>query len=172
MDDLVFVDEAGAKLGMSSDYARAEGGERAVVREPKNQGKNISMIGAMGIHGVVTMMYCLCTVDTMGFATFIDQYLVPHLRPGQIVIMDNINFHTSARVKSSIEAVGARVAFLPAYSPELNPIEQLWSKVKTYLRSKMPKSFQDFHSSFIEALSMVNENDCEGWFENSGIIQY
>ena len=95
--------------------------------------------------GAALMMYCLCTVDTMGFSTFIDQY-----------------FHTSARVKSSIEAVGARVVILPAYSPELNPIERLWSKVKTYLRSKMPKSFQDFHSRFIEALSMVTENDCEG----------
>lgn len=172
VDDWVFLDEAGAKLGMSCDDARAEGGERAVAKEPKNQGKNISMVGAIGVRGVVAMMYCLCTVDAMGFATFIDKYLVPNLRPGQIVIMDNVNFHTTAHVKSAIEAAGARVVFLPAYSPEFNPIEQLWSKLKTYLKSKMPESLQDFHDYFIEALSTVTEYDCEGWFENSGIIQY
>jgi transposase len=169
--DLVFLDEAGAKLGMSNDYSRAEGGERAIVKEPKNQGKNISMVGALGINGIVAMMYCLCTVDAMGFSTFIDHYLVPNLRPGQIVIMDNVNFHKTAQVKLAIENAGASLVFLPAYSPELNPIEQLWSKVKTYLKSKIPKTLEDFHDSFVDALSTVTENDCEGWFGNSGVIQ-
>ena len=88
VEDLVFVDESGSKLGMSSDYARAEGGQRAVVKEPKNTGKNISIVGALGITGVVAAMYCLCTVNASGFLTFIEKFLVPALTPGKIVILD------------------------------------------------------------------------------------
>lgn len=172
LEDLVFIDEAGAKLGMSNDYARAEGGDRVVVNEPKNKGKNISLVGAIGLSGVVAMMYCLCTMNAMGFMTFVTEYLAPNLRPGQIVIMDNINFHTSESVKSAIEAVGAYVVFLPPYSPDLNPIENLWSKLKMYLRKMMPKSLEEFHTSLQAALETITDYDYRAWYENSGYIQY
>jgi len=122
----VFLDEAGAKLGMSSDFARAPIGERAVVSEPKKR-KKISLVGAISVSGIVAMMYCLYTMDSIGFLGFVNDYLVPNLRPGNIVVMDNINFHSSVAVREAIEAIGASVVFLPPYSPELNLIENMWS---------------------------------------------
>ena len=155
---------------MSSDFARAPIGERAVVSEPKNKGKNISLVGAISQAGIVAMMYCLCTMDGIGFLGFVKDYLVPKLRPGQIVVMDNINFHRSVAVRKAIEAVGASVVFLPPYSPELNPIETMWSKIKAYLKKKRSTTLAEFHISFSEAIESVTSYDCEGWFENSGYI--
>lgn len=155
---------------MSSDYARAPRGKRAVVSEPKNKGKNISLVGAISLTGIVAMMYCLCTVDSIGFLGFVNDYLVPNLRPGQIVVMDNINFHCSVAVKEAIESAGASVAFLPPYSPELNPIENMWSKIKAYLKRKRTQTLSDFHVRLFEALEAVTEYDCEGWFENAGYM--
>lgn len=171
INDLVFIDEAGSKLGMSTDYARAEGGQRVVVKEPKNQGKNISLVAAMGLCGVVAAMYCLGAVDTQIFQQFVTDYLVSNLRPGQIVVMDNVSFHYSSSVRQAIESVGATLVFLPPYSPELSPIENMWSKVKSYLKSKMPKTMEDFHQALGEALNSVTEYDCEGWFDRCGYIQ-
>lgn len=155
---------------MSSDFARAPIGERAVVSEPKNKGKNISLVGAISLAGIVAMMYCLCTMDAIGFLGFINDYLVPNLRAGQIVIMDNINFHCGVAVREAIEAVGASVVFLPPYSPELNPIENMWSKIKSYLKKKSASTLAEFHISFSEAIDSVTNYDCEGWFDNSGYI--
>ena len=155
---------------MSSNYARAEGGKRIVVKEPKNTGRNISIIGALGIAGVVALMYCLCTVDGTGFLTFVRDFLAPSLKAGQIVIMDNINFHCTDAVKSAIEAVGCTVVFLPPYSPELNPIENMWSKIKAYLKKRMPKCLSEYHDALSEALEKISDYDCEGWFSNGGYI--
>ena len=171
IEDLVFVDEAGSKLGMSSNYARAEGGKRAVAFEPKNTGKNITIVGALGIYGVIAVMYCLCTLNGSGFLTYIEKYLVPCLRPGQIVIMDNVNFHCSSEVEKAIEQAGCTLVFLPPYSPELNPIENMWSKIKAYLKSKMPKTLSDYHVALNEAFNEVTDDDCEGWFSNSDYIR-
>lgn len=157
---------------MSSNYARAEGGERVVVDEPKNMGKNISIVGALGVTGIVAVMYCLCTVNGSGFLSYVTDFLVPTLRAGQIVIMDNVNFHCSDAVRNAIESAGCTLVFLPPYSPELNPIENMWSKVKNYLRSIMPKTLSDYHIALSEALDSVTDYDCEGWFGKSGYIQY
>lgn len=170
INDLIFLDESGAKLGMSSDYARAEGGERAVVKEPRNQGENISLVGAMGLFGVVAMMYCIGSVDSTAFLCFVEKFLVPNIKKGQIVIMDNISFHYAKTVKEAIESVGARVVFLPQYSPDLSPIENLWSKLKGYLKSKSPKSLEDFHITLAEGLDSISSYDCEGWFEHCGYM--
>ena len=172
IEDLVFVDESGSKLGMSSDYARAEGGQRVVVKEPKNTGKNISIVGALGITGVIAAMYCLCTVNASGFLTFIEDFLVPALTPGKIVILDNVNFHCSQLVRTAIEEAGCRLVFLPPYSPELNPIESMWSKIKAYLKSKMPTTLEDYHVSLAEVFYQIDEYDCEGWFRQSNYIPY
>lgn len=155
---------------MSSDFARAPIGERAVVSAPKNKGKNISLVGAISLSGIVAMMYCLCTMDTIGFLGFVNDYLVPNLRPGNIVVMDNINFHSSVAVREAIEAVGASVVFLPPYSPELNPIENMWSKIKAYLKKKRSTTLADFHIRFSEAIGSITNYDCEGWFKNSGYM--
>lgn len=164
--DLVFVDEAGSKLGMSSDYARAQGGQRAEVKEPRNQGKNISLLGAMSLTGIVALMYCTCSVNSSVFLTFVKEFLCPHLKKGQIVIMDNINFHRTQAVSEAIKSVGASVVFLPPYSPELSPIENMWSKLKTYLKSKSPNTLGDYHQFLAEGLSTITDDDCEAWFDH------
>ena len=167
----MFIDEAGSKLGMSRDYGRAASGSRLVSSEPKNKGDNISIVGAMGICGVIAVMCTLSTMNGDGFLMFIEKYLCPNLKPGQVVFMDNINFHHQKSVAKAIEEVGAKVVFLPPYSPEFNPIENMWSKIKSYLRSKVPTNYSDYIRYLREALELVDEYDCSGWFEHAGYIQ-
>lgn len=124
------MDESGLKLGQTPEHARAEGGNRVVSAEPKNLGKNITLVSAISLTGVVAAMYCTCTFNGDGFETFVEKYLIPELNPQQIVIMDNVSFHKRESVVRAIESTAKKVVFLPQYSPELNPIENMWSKLK------------------------------------------
>jgi len=171
LENMVFIDEAGSKLGMSREYGRAASGSRLISSEPKNKGDNISIVGAMGIYGVIAVMCTLSTMNGDGFLMFIEEYLCPNLESGQVVFMDNINFHHQNAVAKAIDKVGAKIVFLPPYSPEFNPIEHMWSKIKAYLRSKVPTNYNDYITYLREALETVDEYDCKGWFENSGYIQ-
>lgn len=168
VDDLVFLDESGLKLGDTPDYARAEGGNRAVSSEPKHLGKNITLVAAISLTGVLAAMYCTCTFNGDGFEAFVEDILIPELRPGQILILDNVGFHKLASVKQALEAVGVKVVFLPQYSPELNPIENMWSKLKSYLKSQKVKTLKDLNRFLKEGLNRITEYDCESWFDHCG----
>lgn len=170
LEDLVFLDESGVKLGQTPDYARAEGGKRAVSAEPKHLGKNITLIAGISIIGVLAAMYCTCTFDRYGFSAFIEDFLLPELRPGQILIMDNVNFHKIESIIEKIESAGIRVVFLPQYSPELNPIENMWSKLKTYLKKKKVKTFEQLEEYLKKGLQTITGHDCEAWFEHCGYV--
>ncbi len=170
VDDLVFLDEAGLKLGQTPDYAWAEGGERAVSPEPKHLGKNITLVSAMSLTGVLAAMYCICTFNGEGFEAFVENLLIPALRPGQILILDNVNFHKRASVIQAIKSAGVKVVFLPQYSPELNPIENMWSKLKTYLKTMKVKTLDDLNHYLKEGLERITEYDCESWYEHCGYI--
>ena len=170
IESLVFLDESGLKLGQTRDYARAEGGNRVVSAEPKNLGKNITLVAAISLVGVIAAMYCTCTFNGDGFETFVESYLIPELKPKQIVIMDNVSFHKREPVVQAIESVGAKVVFLPQYSPELNPIENMWSKLKCYLKSMKVKTFNDFNKHLKNGLNSITEYDCESWFDHCGYI--
>lgn len=136
LEDLVFLDESGVKLGQTADYARAEGGERVVAPEPKNLGKNITLIAAISLIGVISAMYCTCTFGGDGFLAFVENFLLPEFEPGQVLMMDNVSFHKIESIVGTIESAGVRVVHLPQYSPELNPIENMWSKLKAYLKKR------------------------------------
>lgn len=170
LDNLIFIDESGTKLGETSDYAYAQSGQRVSSAEPKNKGNNISIISAIGLSGVIAAMFCSCTFDSRAFECFIERHLLPSLRPGHILILDNVSFHKSNAIKESLNRLGVRIVFLPPYSPELNPIENMWSKIKSYLRSKMIKTIKDFQFHLKTALESVTQEDCEGWFSHCGYI--
>lgn len=167
-EKLIFLDESGANLGMSTDYARAEGGERAVMPKPFDKGKNISIIGAIALTGIVAMMYISSAVDTMIFKTFAEQLLIPKLKRGQFVIFDNVSFHKSQEIIDLIEKTGAKVVFLPPYSPDLSPIEKMWSKMKEILKRKKPRNKSDFHDAILSAITSMNDNDFEEWYDACG----
>ena len=126
---LVFIDEAGSHIAMTRDYARAPRGERAVASVPRNAGTVTTMIGALDAMGVRAMMTIEGATDGEVFETFLTRVLVPKLRPGDIVILDNVGAHKTPNVRPLIEAAGASLLYLPPYSPDLNPIELCWSKM-------------------------------------------
>jgi len=123
---LVFLDESGANLGMT----RVEGGRRAKMPKPFDTMKQFSIIGAVSLTEIVVMMYVASAVNGNIFKEYIEQLLVPKLRRGQFLILDNVSFHKSKELIQLIEQTGAKVVFLPPYSPDLSPIEKMWSKIK------------------------------------------
>lgn len=132
----VFVDESGVNVGMARLFARAIRGERAVGKMPRSKGENVSIIGALSLNGLIATMSVKGSVDTDVFLTYLNHVLLPQLWSGAIVVMDNLKVHHATAVRSVIESVGARVMFLPPYSPDLSPIELCWSKLKQFLRSQ------------------------------------
>ena len=142
--NLIFIDESGANLRMASTYARAEGGERIKMPIPFEHGPQYSMIGAISINKVEAALYGAWATNGDIFHTFIEKILLPQLKPKNIVIMDNVKFHLQARIKETIESTGAKMIFLPPYSPDLNPIENMWSKVKNTLRKLAPRTTRNF----------------------------
>src|SRR5262245_5995654 len=135
VERLIFIDEFAINTAMTRTHARAPQGERAEVSEPGYHEPNTSVIGALSLTGVNALMTVEGAVDTPVFDLFVEHFLVPILLQGDIVILDNVAFHYSRRARILIEAAGARVEHLPAYSPDFNPIEECISKIKTTLRS-------------------------------------
>lgn len=167
-NDIIVIDESGANLGMTSEYARSEGGERAKAPKPHLPGNKFSIIGAIGIACIVATMYISSSVDKETFETFVTQFLIPKLKAGKYVVMDNVRFHKNSSIVSLIESTGARVVFLPPYSPDLSPIEKMWAKIKEFLKRSKPRSNAEFHNALAIALDAVNEDDLQGWYEESG----
>lgn len=166
--DIIVIDESGADLSMTSDYARAEGDARATAPKPHLTGSRFSIIGAIGTTCVIAAMYIQKSVNTEIFKTFVEQLLCPKLGAGKYVVMDNIGFHKSDAITKLIESTGARVVFLPPYSPDLSPIEKMWSKIKDILKRSKPRSNAEFHSALAIALHEVNEDDLLSWYEECG----
>lgn len=166
--DMIFIDESGANLGMVNDYARAEGGERAVAPKPFDTGTKFSIIGAIALTGMVAMMYIESAVNSTIFKGYVERFLCPKLKPGKYVIFDNVGFHKSEEIADLIKSTGAKVVFLPPYSPDLSPIEKMWSKMKDILKRNKPRTKAEFHSVLSGALSSMNDEDFEEWYEACG----
>jgi transposase len=145
-----------------------EGGKRATMPKPFNIGEKFSIIGAVCLTGIVAMMYIVSAVNGSIFKTYIKKLLIPKLRRGQFVIFDNVSFHKSKDLIDLIEKTGAKVVFLPPYSPDLSPIEKMWSKIKEILKRKKPRSKAEFHDALLEAITRVNEGDFKEWYEACG----
>lgn len=167
-EDIIVLDESGSNLSQTSDYARSEGGSRAKMPKPHNPGKKFSIIGAISMLCVVAVMYTDGAINKNIFYTFIKEYLLKELKKGQYVLMDNISFHKQKDIKELVESVGAKIVFLPPYSPDLSPIEKMWSKIKKLLKYSKPRTDEQFHTSLFNALNEVSDEDLEAWYEECG----
>lgn len=170
--NLVFIDETGMHLGLTRLYGRSPLGERLYDNEsPGNRGQNISLIGGMSINGLIATMSIVGSVNTEVFLFYIQKILIPQLWVGAIVLMDNLPVHHAHVVREAIEAAGAKLVFLPPYSPDLSPIELCWSKLKQLLRSAKAQT----HEALDRALTVII-NDCLfsddalGWFAHCDLF--
>lgn len=145
-------------------YARALRGQRARGERPHKRGKNVSIIGAISLKEVVTSVNLLGGTDRITFEAFINQKLVPKLWKGAYVLMDNYSIHKGEEIEKAVEAAGAKVIYLPPYSPDFSPIENFWSKVKGILRSLRARTYQALEQAIAEAFSQVSEQDIRNWF--------
>lgn len=168
--NLVFVDESGVNLGMARLFARATRGQRAVGHKPRNTGENVSLLGALSLDGLIATMSVKGSVNTDVFLTYLSHVLLPQLWQGAIVVLDNLKVHHAATVQQLIEAVGARVMFLPPYSPDLSPIELCWSKVKQFLRSYAARTYQALDQAITHSINHVTSDDAFGWFAHCGLF--
>ena len=164
----IFIDEMGSNLGFTRLYGRAEPGERVIEAVPDKRGKNVSTIGALGFDGVRAAMSVPEAIDGETMVFFAEEVLAPQLNPGEIVFMDNCPIHKVDEVTEAIESVGARVEFLPTYSPDMNPIENFWSKVKSVLRSIKPRTPEELLDALEKAFATVTRQDILGWFTHCG----
>lgn len=162
--DLIFIDEAGINLAMTRLFARAPKGQRAHGKRPNQRGKNVSLIGAISLTRVITQLPILGAVDGITFEAFISQKLVPNLWKGACVILDNCKIHLGKDVEAMIKAAGARLIYLPPYSPDFSPIENCWSKIKTRLRAIGARTYPDLEKAVEEAFERVSLEDLLGWF--------
>jgi transposase len=126
------------------------------------------MISSIRLDGTTACMHLPGAADTAAFVTYIEQVLCPTLKPGDIVVMDNLSVHKSPEVQRLVQAVGAEVRFLPAYSPDLNPIEKMWSKIKNLLRSSEARTPEQLDEAISMAFSKVTAKDAMGWFASCG----
>ena len=170
MEDLIFLDEFGINLTMTRTYARAPLGERVKVTEPFHHGSNISVISALGLHGVCAPMTIEGAVNSEVFVLYVQHLLVPCLRPGHLVLLDNVKFHYAPKAIELIEAAGASVLHIPAYSPDFNPVEGCISKLKTALRSFKARTKRKLTNALAQALALITKDDIRGWFEHSGYV--
>jgi transposase len=171
----VFVDESGTHISMDRLRSRAPRGERAYGRVPKNRGKNLTLIASMSLSGMGEAMVVEGATDAKAFEVYVEHFLAPMLSEGQVVVMDNLGAHRPRRIRELIEARGAELVFLPSYSPDLNPIEQAFSKIKYILRKLGARTHKALLEAMEEALSEVTPADAAGWFEHCGYqveVQY
>jgi transposase len=166
--NLVFLDEFGSNLAMVPRYARAPAGVRVHINKPSKRGKNVTFVGALTLDGLLTLDALPGSATIINFVAWVRDVLVPLLRAGQVVIMDNLNAHRSDIVRELIEAAGASVLLLPPYSPDLNPIEESWSKVKSFLRAARARSHEALLLAAEMAAAMVTPSDARGWFSHAG----
>lgn len=162
---LVFVDETGATTAMGRTYGRAVKGERVQASAP-GAWKNVTLISGLRTSGVVAPMALPGAMDGPAFATYVERVLVPELRAGDVVVWDNLSPHKSAAAVAAIEAVGARVEPLPVYSPDLTPIEEMFSKIKVGLRTIAARSIETVVDAMGKALETVTAEDAFGWFHD------
>lgn len=163
-----FLDESGSNLAMTRLYGRGAKGERVVDAVPQNYGENITMLAALTTTGVVAPMTINGAVDGVVFKEYVKQVLAPTLRAGDLLVMDNLPAHKVKGIEELIQARGAQVIYLPPYSPDLNPIEKCWSKIKTYLRAAKARTRAELEKALAEALLSVSSKDAIGWFRNCG----
>ena len=167
---LIFLDESGVDTRMTRRHARAAPGARAVGKVPGGHWERLTVIGALGLEGVVASMSIAAATTAAVFLAFVEQVLLPALRgrPDAMVVMDNLGAHKAARVRSALEAAKITYRYLPSYSPDFNPIEPCWSKLKGGLRARAARTLEALEAEFGPALATITAQDAQGWFRLCG----
>lgn len=166
----IFVDETSTNVAMTRGYARAPRGQRAYGAVPRNHGQNLSVIGALGLQGMVAALSVEGAVDTDVFDVFVRRVLVPALTPGAVVLLDNLNVHHASCIEQAVQAAQGQVLFLPSYSPDFSPIEPCWSKMKTALRGAAARTRHRLESALKSAFHTIRPEDIHGWFTHCGYL--
>jgi transposase len=167
-EHLKFIDESGVNLGLTRLCGRAAPGQRVVEATPGTSGPHYTVVAAVGLRGVQAPWLLEGAMNTVSFETYVEQILTPTCKVGDWVLLDNLSVHKGSPVRSAIEARGARVIFLPPYSPDLNPIELCWAKVKTALRAAKARNGDDLVDALATALRSVSPDDVQAWFIHCG----
>jgi transposase len=165
---LVFVDESGFHTRMTPLYGCAPRGCRAYGHVPRNHTHNTTLVAALSLAGVGDAMVIEGAMDALAFVAWLERGLGPTLTPGQIVVMDNLNVHKGQQVRAIIEAHGCTLRYLPAYSPDLTPIEGMFSKVKAAVRRAGKREQATLEEAIGMALDTVTPRDAAGWFAHCG----
>lgn len=165
---MIFLDESGAKTNLTRLCGRALKGKRVHASAPCGHWHTTTMISSIRFNGSTACMALEGTTDTESFRAYVGVVLVPTLQPGDIVVMDNLSPHKSDATLALITQAGAQVLFLPAYSPDLNPIERMWSKVKGLLRGAEARTPTELITAIGQALAKVTAQDALGWFASCG----
>ncbi len=166
---LVFVDESGFNTSMTRLRARAPRGERAYGKVPRNRGKNTTLIAAITLEGGMGESVVIeGATDAEVFEAYVEHFLAPTLQEGHVVVLDRLGAHRTQRVRELIEARGAELLFLPSYSPDLNPIEEAFSKIKSIVRKVGARTREALVEAIDRALAAVTPEDAAGWFDHAG----
>jgi transposase len=165
---LIFIDESGLNLALTRRYARAPRGVRAVGSVPQNYGQSLTVLAALDCYGMRAALLMPGATDREVFLRFLQQVLGPQLRPGAVVVMDNLTAHKGAEVAEALRTLGAQLHYLPPYSPDYNPREWAWSKIKTLLRGIGARTYRKLYRSLHTTLAQVTAQDAEAWFKYCG----
>jgi transposase len=169
-EDLVWIDEAAVNLSMTPAYGRAKKGVRVIEYRPNIRTKKTSLVGAIGLKG----MYCLGKVDgsynAVRFLAWLTEELLPKLPRGRVLIWDNIPFHSNAEVLAAVEKAGCTTLKMPPYSPDLNPIEECWSKLKQHIRAAKARSQAELVAAIETAQGLLDTPDFDGWIGHAGYV--
>lgn len=165
---VLFLDETGAVTNLVRSYGRSLEGSRCVAFAPGGHWKVMTAVAAVRLSGMAPAATMACPMDGELFRMYLAESLAPTLRAGDVVVMDNLASHKHPHVRELIESAGATLLYLPPYSPDFNPIENLWSKVKQFLRSAAARTFDLLCDAIDAALASVTADDCRGYFSHCG----
>ncbi len=165
---LMFVDQMGSNTTLAALYAWSLRGDRARCSVPRNRGKNTTLLASMTSEGMGPCLAVVGSTTAAVFEAYVGQVLAPALRPGQVVVLDNLGAHKGERVRELIEKRGCELLFLPPYSPDLNPIEEAFSKIKGLLRRAGVRTRKALIEAMRRALDAVTAEDTQGFFERCG----
>jgi transposase len=165
---LVFVDEMGTNTSLSPLYGWAEKGQRALCSAPCNCGANTTLLASMSVEGMGPCLAVTGSTTAVVLKAYVERVLCPSLRSGQVVVMDNLAAHKTGRIKELIEQQGCKLLYLPPYSPDFNPIEEAFSKVKRVLRKAESRAREALVEAIGAAISAVTAKDARGFFEHCG----
>jgi transposase len=165
---LIFVDECGTHTSLGPIYGYAPRGERLYLSVPRNRGKNTTLLSSMSLEGMGASLTVEGSTTARVFETYVEKVLAPNLKEGQVVVMDNLSAHKPKRIRELIEQQGCELVYLPSYSPDYNPIEEAFAKIKHLLRKAAARTKEALIEAIAAAISAITAEDNRGYFEHAG----